>query len=61
MKLRIRASVTWAIEGEDERAILAEALERAKGMDPEVHVLGVVMHETLDVDSVGQGQASTMR
>ncbi len=61
MKLRIRVSVTMVIEAADEKAALAQALERAKGMDPEAHVLGVVLHETLDVNSVGQGQASRMR
>ncbi len=61
MKLRIRTSVTWVIEAADEKAALAEALRRAQGMDPEAHVLGVVMHETLDVNSIGQGQASRMR
>lgn len=61
MKLRIRASITWVIEGEDELAILSEALGRCRGMDPEVRVLGPVKHETLTVNSVGQGTSSTMR
>ncbi len=63
MKYRTRISVIRVIEADDADAANELALEAARGlgMDPEVEVLGIAIHSSMDVHSTGAKTQSTMR